>query len=72
MSKPISGHFSGTMGSNFFNKNASILISRNVIISVDNTDYRAHPTKYKQMTSKKRKLLKEKANNPQLECGAAA
>jgi len=60
MSKPSSGHFSGTTG----NKNTSKNMSRNndmsVIITSKDIDTREHPTKYKQIGSKKRKALREK------------
>lgn len=60
MSKPRSGHFSGTTGS----KNASKKLSRNndrgIIIIPNGLDLREHPTKYKQLSSKKRTALRKK------------
>ena len=60
MSKPSSGHFRGTTGS----KNALKKLSRNndrsVIITQKGLDLREHPAKYKQMSSKKIKKLREK------------
>lgn len=63
MSKPSSGHFHGTTGS----KNASKYLSQNTtnngIIATNELDTREHPTKYKQMSSKKLKALREKVRN---------
>lgn len=63
MSKPGSGHFSGTTGS----KNAASILSQNkgesVIISSDGLDLREHPTKYKQLSSKRLKVLHDKYQN---------
>ena len=62
MSKPSSGHFSGTAGS----KTTKIISQKSdsrVIISSKDIDTREHPTKYKQLGSKKLKLLREKVEN---------
>ena len=61
MSKPNSGHFSGTFGDK-----ASKSISTNDKKSgkiKEKTDFREHPTKYKQLSSKKLKQLREKEAN---------
>jgi len=63
MSKPSSGHFSGTSGSNNASKNLSRNNNRNVIITPKGLDLREHPTKYKQMSSKKLKILRQKEAN---------
>ncbi len=60
MSKPSSGHFSGTTGSKNTSKNLSRNNDRSVIITPKGLDLREHPTKYKQMSSKKLKSLREK------------
>lgn len=60
MSKPISGHFSGTIGSKNASKNLSLLSDDSAIIATERLDLREHPTKYKQLSSKKLKLLREK------------
>ena len=65
MSKPNSGHFQGTTGSNnsgsapFTNPSASDIIAERV----KGLDLRPHPTKYKQPSSKKLKGLREKEKN---------
>ena len=63
MSKPNSGHFSGTAGSKENAKNMSQKSDSHVIIALKGIDTREHPTKFKQLSSKKRKTLREKANN---------
>ncbi|MBR2750990.1 MAG: hypothetical protein IKD90_07655 [Clostridiales bacterium] len=63
MSKPCSGHFSGTTGSRNASKNLSRNTDSNDIISPKGLDLREHPTKYKQMSSKKLKALREKEAN---------
>ena len=63
MSKPSSGHFIGTTGNKNASKNLSRCNDRNVIILPKNLDLREHPTKYKQMSSKKLKALREKEAN---------
>jgi hypothetical protein len=63
MSKPSSGHFSGTTGSKNTSKNLSRNNDRSVIITPKGLDLREHPTKYKQMSSKKLKKLREKEAN---------
>ena len=60
MSKPSSGHFSGTIGSKNTSKNMSRNNDMSVIITPKGVDLREHPTKYKQIGSKKRKVLREK------------
>ncbi len=60
MSKPSSGHFNGTTGSKNAFKNLSQNFISSAIINLKGSDPREHPTKYKQMSSKKRKLLREK------------
>lgn len=63
MSKPSSGHFSGTTGSKNASKNLSRNTDGNVIMVPSDLDLREHPTKYKQMSSKKLKVLREKQAN---------
>ena len=60
MSKPSSGHFSGTAGINNASYNQSQHNNINVIITPKGLDLKEHSTKYKQMSSKKRKELHEK------------
>ena len=60
MSKPSSGHFGGTTGSRNASKNLSQIDDMSVIITLKGLDLREHPTKYKQMSSKKRKEFREK------------
>ena len=62
MSKARSGHFFGTIGY----KSASNLMKNAhnyAIMASDKLDLREHPTKYKQLGSKKLKELKEKENS---------
>ncbi len=59
MSKPNSGHFRGTVGSKI-PKNISQKSDSRVIISSKGLDLREHPTKYKQLSSQKRKALRKK------------
>ena len=63
MSKPSSGHFSGTTGSIVNSKNLSQKSDSHAIIASKGIDTKEHPTKYKQLGSKKRKVLREKAKN---------
>ena len=63
MSKPSSGHFNGTTGSNTGKKNIILDDNSSDIIKNDDLDFREHPTKFKQMSSKKLKQLREKVNN---------
>ncbi len=63
MSKPSSGHFSGTTGSRNASKNLSRNNDRSVIITPKGLDLREHPTKYKQMRSEKLRALREKEDN---------
>ena len=63
MSKPSSGHFIGTAGSNSTFKILSQKDYKSVIITPKGIDLREHPTKYKQMSSKKLKSLREKEAN---------
>lgn len=62
MSKPNSGHFSGTTG----DKKASSLVVLNkskhdiMTSKLNGLDTREHPTKYKQLSSKKLKALRKK------------
>lgn len=63
MAKPSSGHFSGTAGSKYAYKNQSRNIDRDAIILSRYLDLREHPTKYKQMSSKKLKVLRQKEAN---------
>ena len=60
MSKPSSGHFKGTIGGNASSKNVSHNLNNDGIIKGNGFDTRAHPTKYKQLSSKKLKALREK------------
>jgi hypothetical protein len=59
MSKPSSGHFSGTAGCDHSKIITQTSDNRNIIAS-KGLDTREHPTKYKQMSSKKLKILREK------------
>ena len=63
MSKPSSGHFIGTAGSNSTFKNLSQKDYKSGIILPKGIDTREHPTKYKQLSSKRRKDLREKEDN---------
>ncbi len=63
MSKPRSGHFSGTTGSRNAYKSQSQKVDGRDIIALNARDYREHPTKYKQLNSKKRKILREKVQS---------
>ncbi len=63
MSKPSSGHFNGTTGSNNASNNLSRSNVRSAILSPKGLDLREHPTKYKQMSSKKLKKLRDKEAN---------
>ena len=63
MAKPSSGHFSGTAGKKTAYKNQYRNIDRDAIILPRDLDLREHPTKYKQMSSKKLKVLREKEAN---------
>lgn len=63
MAKPSSGHFSGTAGSKNAYKNLSRNIDRDAIILPRDFDLRKHPAKYKQMSSKKLKVLRQKEAN---------
>ncbi len=63
MSKPSSGHFSGTAGSKNASKNLSQNNIGNDIIFPKGLDLREHPAKYKQISSKKLKVLREKEAN---------
>lgn len=60
MSKPTSGHFNGTTGHTHSSKSNSTSFAKRDIISSKRFDTREHPTKYKQMSSKKLKSLREK------------
>ncbi len=60
MSKPSSGHFKGTTGHKIASLISSTNNNKDDIIKEDKLDYREHPTKYKQMSSKKLKKLREK------------
>ena len=60
MSKPISGHFSGTTGYTSSKKIISQFQNKHVKISSKALDTREHPTKFKQMSSKKLKILRKK------------
>ena len=60
MSKSNSGHFSGTAGSRSAFKNLSQNNDVSGIIPSESLDLREHPTKYRQMSSKKLKALREK------------
>ena len=65
MSKPNSGHFSGTSGHIISQKLISTNEKKSDIIKpkVNGLDLREHPTKYKQPGAKKRKMLSEKERN---------
>lgn len=63
MSKPSSGHFKGTTGSRLSKSLISTNEQKNDKINSNKLDFREHPTKYKQMSSKKLKLLREKEAN---------
>ena len=63
MSKPSSGHFSGTTGSKNAYKNQSPKRDLGDIIILEGSKYEEHPTKYKQLNSKKRKELREKVQS---------
>ena len=63
MSKPSSGHFKGTTGGHFAPNYQFTNELRNAIIKKDGLDLREHPTKYKQLSSKKLKLLRKKKLN---------
>lgn len=63
MSKPSSGHFSGTAGSKNPSRNIAQNQSNNAIISSRRLDTREHPTKYRQLSSKKLRALREKAKS---------
>ena len=63
MSKPSSGHFNGTTGRRLSQIFSSTKDSDNAILKKDEIDFREHPTKYKQMSSKKLKQLREKEAN---------
>ena len=58
MSKPNSGHFRGTTGCRSVQRH-----DPGGIIEEKNLDTREHPTKYKQLSSKKLKALREKVAN---------
>jgi len=61
MSKPSSGHFKGTTG--IRNSSAQSDEKNDIIESKKKTEFVEHPTKYKQLSSKKLKMLREKAKN---------
>lgn len=63
MAKPSSGHFSGTAGRKTAYKNQYRNIDRDAIILPRDLDLREHPTKYKQMSSQKLKVLRQKEAN---------
>ena len=63
MSKSSSGHFTGTTGSKKASKNHSHKVSEHGIIVSNGLDLREHPSKYKQMSYKKLKILNEKEAN---------
>ena len=63
MSKPSSGHFNGTTGSKNTSRYLSQKTTNNGIIATNKLDTREHPTKYKQLSSKKLKVLREKVRN---------
>ena len=63
MSKPSSGYFSGTAGSQNSSKNLSQTDYGSVIIFSKDSGEKEYPTKYKQMSSKKLKMLREKKKN---------
>lgn len=60
MSKPNSGYFKGTTGLKIATSAYSKYNTQNAIMKKDGLDYREHPTKYKQLSSKKLKQLREK------------
>ena len=60
MSKPDSGHFKGTIGSKNAMKYLLQKHADSVMIHMVGVDTRPHPTKYKQLNSKKLKILREK------------
>lgn len=63
MSKPNSGYFSGTTGC----KKVLVFLSqsnvKSAIMPSKGLDFREHPTKYKQLSSKKLKVLRAKVQN---------
>ena len=65
MSKPSSGHFNGTTGKRIAQGISSTVSKKRDIIAKKKSslDLREHPTKYKQMSSKKLKKLREKETN---------
>lgn len=63
MSKPSSGHFTGTTGGINASKNVPLKPNNNAIISTKGLDTREHPTKYKQKSSSKLKELRQKKKN---------
>ncbi len=63
MSKPSSGHFSGTVGSELSFRNLSQDNRQHAIIHSSEYDEKEHPTKYKQLSSKKLKELRIKEAN---------
>ena len=63
MSKPNSGYFIGTAGSNNTFKNLSQKEYKSVIILPKGIDTREHATKYKQLSSNRRKILHKKEDN---------
>jgi len=65
MSKPSSGHFNGTTGKKIAQGISSTVSKKCDIIAKKKSslDLREHPTKYKQMSSKKLKKLREKETN---------
>ena len=62
MSKPSSGHFKGTTGSNLSKMHSNTDYKNSVIIN-KKLDLREHPTKYKQYNSKKLKEFNRKEAN---------
>ncbi len=62
MSKPDSGHFKGTTG-NIIASIKSAQDFKSAIIPIKGFDDREHPTKYKQLNSKRMKSLREKLRN---------
>ncbi|MBO4846659.1 MAG: hypothetical protein J5525_10170 [Lachnospiraceae bacterium] len=62
LSKPSSGHFKGTAGSKASYNNLSQKKDSGGIINKKGLDTREHPTKYKQMSSKRIKALREKVD----------
>lgn len=68
MSKPSSGHFQGTTGSVLSmvltsNQSEFITAHNSDIIDSKKLDTREHPTKYKQLSSKKLQSLRQKEEN---------